>query len=837
MNDVNVCRSFLRAACFALALAPLGSLAQVNASTLEKPLMVGKVTIKAERGAPDEKGKPGETLPPPEAFILGHVALRAGEPFSKDTITSTVRSLYATGRFNQVRVVPTLSPQTGLIDLEITVEPRPILREIVAGGKLIDLESDALKVAGFSVGEPLDDAAMQRAVLALQKELRKERPFIVLEAKTISEVKGLPGVRVELTASESPRLTIDFITIEGAAALTENEIIEGAEMKTEKPGFFSRLFGGVFFSTNLDTEEYRRDCNRIRDFYRLKGFLDIEVEDLDPAKACRQKDLKDGSGKLEVIFKVKEGRRYTIGALNISGNKLGATNPVFSTEALQQVIASPSLRRGAYRPEVDRFITGEAFATVALDTATEKLREYYGQMGYQNIQVEALRAPNFQTGAIAVSFKIQEGERFTVRSVDIQGNTKTRSTVIARELALSPGEVFDLARVRVSEARLRNTQFFKEVRLVPVPTPVPTQSDLRVIVEEGSTGSVSFGAGYSTVEKLVGFVEYSEGNFDFTNPEGWYRGGGQKFRVKLQAGSVSNAFEHSFEEPALWERDLAVGYKIERRYTGYSSANYNVVNEGVGVYARRRLFGNVEGRIAYDLRRVSVGDVTPTAPLDVQAEDGHPKTISSVTLSLTQDTRDEYNFPTKGSRLSLSEEIAGNGLGGSLDYFRTELRTGKWFLLSQTAEQTLGLIGRVGTIAGSGGNLPFYERFYLGGAYDMRGFDYNDVGAASTWDTTNGNQPVGGLTYGYLSAEYTIKAADNLRLAAFYDYGFVNKEAARFSLSEANSDVGVGLRILLGGAVMRLDFGFPLQTTTNPATGAELNGGGMKFNFSFGTVF
>jgi outer membrane protein insertion porin family len=474
---------------------------------------------------------------------------------------------------------------------------------------------------------------------------------------------------------------------------------------------------------------------------------------------------------------------------------------------------------------------------VALDTATEKLREYYGQMGYQNIQVEALRAPNFQTGAIAVTFKIQEGERFTVRSLDIQGNTKTRSTVIARELALSPGEVFDLARVRVSEARLRNTQFFEEVRLVPVPSPVPNQSDLRVIVKEGSTGSVSFGAGYSTVEQLVGFVEYSEGNFDFTNPEGWYRGGGQKFRVKLQAGSVSNAFEHSFEEPALWERDLAVGYKIERRYTGYSSANYNVVNEGVGVYARRRLFGNVEGRIAYDLRRVSVGDVTPTAPLDVQAEDGHPKTISSVTLSLTQDTRDEYNFPTKGTRLSLSEEIAGNGLGGTLDYFRTELRTGKWFLLSQTAEQTLGLIGRVGTIAGSGGNLPFYERFYLGGAYDMRGFDYNDVGAASTWDTTNGNQPVGGLTYGYLSAEYTIKAADNLRLAAFYDYGFVNKEAARFSLSEANSDVGVGLRILLGGAVMRLDFGFPLQTTINPATGAELNGGGMKFNFSFGTVF
>jgi len=824
MNDLTVRRSFLRAACFALALAPLAGWAQLAPASGEKPLVVRSIRVRAEGGQASE------------SFVLGHVALRTGEAFTRDAVASTVRSLYATGRFNQALVVPELDPKTGQVDLLIIVEPRPLLREIVKGGRvdLIDLESDALKVAGFGVGEPLDAAAMQRAVSALQKELRKERPFVVLTTKVVAVPTG---VQVVLSASESPSLKIDVIRIEGASALTEKEIIAGAELKTEERGFWSYLFLGALFSPRLDPEEYRRDCNRIRDFYRLKGYLDVEVIEQDPSKACIIKDLQDGSGKLDVVFMVKEGRRYTIGALSIAGNKLGETNPVFSAESLQKVVTEPSLRRGAYRQEVDRFITGEAFATPALDAATEKLKEYYGQMGYLNAQVEAVRTPNLQTGVIDVAFKIQEGERFTVRSLDIQGNTKTRATVIARELALSPGEVFDLARARVSEARLRNTQFFEEVRVVPVSSPVPNQSDLRVIVKEGSTGSVSFGAGYSTVEQLVGFVEYSEGNFDYTNPEGWYRGGGQKFRVRVQAGSVSNSFEHSFEEPALWERDLAVGYKIERRYTGYFSANYNVVNEGVGVYARRRLFGAVEGRVAYDLRRVSVGSVTTTAPADVKAEDGHPKTISSVTLSLVQDTRDEYNFPTKGSRLSLSEEIAGNGLGGNLDYFKTELRTGKWFLLSPTAEQTLGLIGRVGTIAGSGGNLPFYERFYLGGAYDMRGFDYNDVGAAATWDTANGNQPVGGLTYGYLSAEYTIKAADNLRFAAFYDYGFVNKDAARFSLSEANSDVGVGMRILLGGAVMRLDFGYPLQTTKNPDTGAILNGGGMKFNFSFGTVF
>jgi outer membrane protein insertion porin family len=209
-----------------------------------------------------------------------------------------------------------------------------------------------------------------------------------------------------------------------------------------------------------------------------------------------------------------------------------------------------------------------------------------------------------------------------------------------------------------------------------------------------------------------------------------------------------------------------------------------------------------------------------------------------VTLSLVKDTRDEYNFPTKGVRISLSEEIA--GLGGDLKYLRSELRTGKWFLVSPTSEQTLGIIARVGLITGAGGSLPFYERFYLGGAYDMRGFNYNDVGAINTWDlnsTGGGNQPMGGLSYGFFSAEYTIKVADNLRLATFYDYGFVDRGETKFNLSDANSDWGVGMRILLGGSIMRLDFGIPLKTTKNPANGQEVNGGGAKFNFSFGTVF
>ena len=824
MNNPSFRRSWLHAACFALALSPLVGAAQTSPAT--KDALVRSIKVKKEGTGVSEQ------------FVLGFVALREGQPYSKDAVANTVRSLYATGRFNQASVEPTIDPTTGAVDIVVTVVARPILKgiEYIGGDGLVGKTGwfGGTEIEDVKIGEPLDEAQLRRSEIKLQNELRKKHPF----ARVTHQLRDVPGGKfAAIIVDEGSELKVDNFRFEGATSFERYDLWSAAELKTSEYRWYkwSWLVGGG----RLDPEQYRADCKKLREFYRSKGYLDVEVEDADPEKVCQVKDVKDGAGWVDVVFNIKEGRRYTIGAISFEGNRLGLTDPIYATAALQKVVAEPSLRRGAHPTEFDQIASGEAFAVPAVDAAADKIKEYYGQMGYINSSVQVVRRPNLTTGAIDVKFQIEEGQRHTVRSVEIQGNTKTRSTVIARELALGPGEVFDLARTRVSEARLRNTQFFEEVRVTPVSTTIPGQSDLRVTVKEGPTGQVSFGAGYSTVEGLVGFVEYAESNFDFSNSEGWYRGDGQKFRVRLQVGSLTNSFEHSFEEPALWERDLAVGYSIERRFAGYASANYSVLSEGVSVYARRRIFSNIEGRLSYNLRRMSVDNVTASAPNDVVSEAAAgPRVISSVSASLTYDTRDEYNFPTKGSRISLTEELAGNGFGGDVKYLKSELRSGRWFLLSPTAEQTIGVIGRLGMITGSGGSIPFYERFYLGGAYDMRGFSYNDVGAYDTYDTSHGsNQPMGGMTYGYLSAEYTIRAADNLRFAAFYDYGFVNKSEANFNVSQANSDYGLGMRILLGGAVMRLDFGFPLQTTKVPGTGADLNDGGMKFNFSFGTVF
>jgi len=824
MNNPSLRRSWLRAACFALALAPLVGASQTGPAP--KQPVIRSIRVKADGAAVSEQ------------FVLGFVALREGQAFSKDAVASTVRSLYATGRFAQASVEPVLDARTGEVDIVVVVEPRPILKgiEYIGGDGLVGADASWFggeEITDVRVGEPLDMAQLRRAEVKRQETLRKKRPF----TRVTSQLREAPGGKIAaIIVDEGVELKVDGCVFEGLKAFEHAELLNGAELSTSTYRWYK--WSWLMGSGRLDPEQYREDCRKIREFYRARGYLDVQVEEADPQKICKLKDVKDGSGWLDVVFKIDEGRRYTVGALAVEGNRLGATDAYFTTEAIRKVVAEPSLRRGAHPAEFDKLASGQPFAVPAVEAAADKIKEYYGQVGYINATVQTIRKPDLATGAIDVRFVVEEGQRHTVRAVDIQGNTKTRSTVIARELALGPGEVFDLARTRVSEARLRNTQFFQEVRVTPVPTAVPGQSDLRVSVKEATTGQVSFGAGFSTVEGLVGFVEYAESKFDFANPEGWYRGDGQKFRVRISVGNLTNSFEHSFEEPALWERDLAVGYSIERRFAGFASSDYSVLTQGVNLYARRRVFGNVEGRVGYNLRQVSVDNVTSTAPAEVVAEAASGgKVISSLSASLIYDTRDEFNFPTRGSRISLSEELGGNGLGGDVKFLRSELRTGRWFLVSPTAEQTLGVIGRVGMLTGTAGSLPFYERFYLGGAYDMRGFNFNDVGGYSTYDTAFGNEPMGGLTYGYFSLEYTIKAAENLRFAAFYDHGLVNRSETDFGLSESNSDYGVGMRILMGGAVMRLDFGIPLQMTKVPGTNIDVNDGGMKFNFSFGTVF
>ena len=296
-----------------------------------------------------------------------------------------------------------------------------------------------------------------------------------------------------------------------------------------------------------------------------------------------------------------------------------------------------------------------------------------------DVRIRSNRTPNLQTNQIDLKFEITENNKFSVNSVQVRGNEKTKTIAIIRELALAPGETFDLVRMETSESRLKNTRFFEKVDLddEPVNSTDPelqnSRRNLIVDVKEGRTGHVSFGVGFSTLEKAMMFAEFRQGNFDimlWRTPHP-LQGDGQKFRLRLKLGSRSNEARLALEEPWFFNRRLAAGFEVFQEKSDYYSSYYDEMRAGFEVYFRKRIFELVEGRLFYRFEDVEIDDVSTSAPSFISPVD---LSISKVGLTPSRDTRDSILFPNDGSIFTLRKEFAGGIFGGDADYGRLEFQ-------------------------------------------------------------------------------------------------------------------------------------------------------------------
>ena len=301
---------------------------------------------------------------------------------------------------------------------------------------------------------------------------------------------------------------------------------------------------------------------------------------------------------------------------------------------------------------------------------------------------------NLKTNQIDLKFEISENNKFSVNSIKVRGNDKTKTIAIVRELALAPGETFDLIRMETSEARLKNTRFFEKVSLddEPINSQDPelqnSRRNLVVNVEEGRTGHVSFGVGFSTLEKAMMFAEFRQGNFDIMRWRSPHRlqGDGQKFRLRLKLGSRSNEARLALEEPWFLNRRVAAGFELFREKSDYYSSYYDEMRAGFEIYFRKRLFELVEGRLFYRFEDVLIDDISSSVPPFVLADPNYDSTkgeidrsVSKIGLTLSRDTRDSILFPSEGSIFTFRKEFAGGVFGGDADYGRLELEGAGFF--------------------------------------------------------------------------------------------------------------------------------------------------------------
>ena len=729
-----------------------------------------------------------------DELIRANIRVKVGDAYVRSAVDDDVKNLYGTGFFYNIQVVDAAGDQ-GVV-LTYVVQGKPKLTNIKYQGNVKFNNAKLEKKVTSKVGQPLDEQKLFTDTQEIKK-MYQNAGYPQTDAKytvSIDESAGTGSATFEI--EETPKVKIEAIEFDGAAAFPQSKL--RGLVKIRKPGIFGNLFGWRTFKQDKLVEGQ----DKLVEFYRDNGYVDFEIKDI---------QLTYPTPKLVVIkIVIFEGKPYKFGAVTFKGNKLGT---------------AADLQRGF------KMRVGSTYTPKGLADDVEAVEDFYGRLGYIDVTQSAgnlrvNRVPNTDTGTMDLEFQIEEGQKSLVEKIEIRGNLKTKDRVIRRELAVTPGETFDMTRVKLSKARLEGLQFFEKVETRSDATDIPTRKNLVVEVEEKSTGNMSVGAGFSSVDAIVGFAEVSQGNFDLFHPP-TFTGGGQKFRARVQLGTKRQDYEISFIEPWFLGRKLALGVDLYHHQLDFQSLNslYNESRTGARVSLTRALGSDfLIGSVSATLENVGINSVPTNAPTTILDAQGD-KLLARFGASLAYDTRNSTMLPNRGQRTELATEF----VGGGAQFYKVELKTA-WYFKGPWEGHVLEVVGRAGVMDGLGGRgIPFYERFYLGGLYSLRGYDYRGVGPREPYNNYTNviNEPIGGNTYWFGSAEYSLPLIDKLRFALFYDIGSVESDSYKFQFSNYSNNWGIGLRLNLPIGPLRLDYGLPI-------THDKYSGGGGKFQFGVG---
>ena len=717
--------------------------------------------------------------------VLDNMATRLGQPYSERAAEADIRSLYATGGVANVRIFA--EPFADGVKVTVLLQGRPVIDEIlIEGAERIPMRRVRREI-GSKVGEVLSEERLEDDRQKILKIYQDRNYSDVNVQYRLEEIPGTNRVRVTFQISEGPRLFVRRITFIGNDSVLPRDIIK--VMKT-RPW---NLLSFINKSGRLVPEQIEEDRAAIRTLYQNRGFADVEITDV------QTQPLEKG---VELVITIREGIQYRVNTVKFEGVNVVPTDEIRTRLTMKD---------------------GSLFTPKGMGDDLKTLRDFYGTRGY----VDMIAVPEILPagpGAVDLTYRVDEGVQSYVNLVNIQGNNRTKDRVIRRELAVKPGDVFDTTLVNVSRQRLENLNYFSRVEMAPADTIVPGRKDLNVIVEEKRTGSFNFGAGFSTIDSLVGFAELQQSNFDLFN---WpsFVGGGQRFRIRGQYGLQRKDFVVSLTEPWFLGYKLSMGVEGYYREANFLSDVYDQTNYGMAIQARKQLWRSLAGRVEYRIEGIRIFNVDEDNAGQVIQDSAGTFTKSAISAALVWDTRDSLFLTRKGEQIELTTFIAGGGLGGDVQDYGISLEASKYLLLPW--DIIFLFKGELAIVDswGDSDNVPIFDRLYLGGANNLRGFDYREVGPVDEF-----NNPIGGSSLGYFTFEVTFPVITRVRFAVFSDFGFVNPTAYDFSTSSLNADIGVGLRLDLPIGPLRFDFGYPIIHE-------NFNGPPGKFNFNIGYQF
>jgi len=729
--------------------------------------------------------------------IISKLKTRIGSAYQENIISDDLKRLYLLGFFSDIKI-DTQDYKDGL-KVIINVVERPIIEKITFSGiNIITMKEDKLKQQLKSrQTQYLDYPSLAEDARILKKMYEKigySQAGITYKVDLNAEKNK---ARIEFTVVEGRKVRIKDIIITGNKNFSSGRILK--LLKTKRAWFFN---AGV-----LKDEVLTEDIARIKSFYQREGFTDAAVD----------YEVKPDAKKPYLLFiaiKITEGEKYLVGSVIIKGNKDIAEKEILS--------------------RLSDCIPGKVFAQEALKKDIANVQGLYFDRGYISALVQESTIVNTGSGRVDITYAITENQIVYVDKIKIRGNIKTKDLVIRRELRIHPGEKFDGEKLRRSKERLTNLGYFDEISYDTEETGEPDKKNLAVDVKETKTGSFSFGGGYSTVDQFIGFVEVEQKNFDWRNWP-YFTGAGQNLKARASVGNLSNGAELSFTEPWMFDYPVSFGFDAYRRQhkrdtdVGYG---YDEKVTGGDLRLGREISEYLRADLTYRLDQIQISNINTPASNDLLNEDG-TNVISSITPSLTYDSRDNVFDARKGNYFTGAMEFAGGPFTGDKNYWKFSGQASHYLPMPSNA--VLEFRGRIGLADafGSSSSLPIYERFFAGGAYSLRGYEERKVGPVDSIS----NDPLGGNSMLVGNIEYTYPLFAFLKVAAFYDVGNVWEKLGDIGSSKnANgvihsggfkSDAGLGLRIKTPIGPIMLDYGFPM----NKASGEDRKKSG-RFNFS-----
>lgn len=704
---------------------------------------------------------------------------QAGQELDLGKVREDVKAIYRMGYFRDVTFDTEEVP--GGYRLTVIVAEKPIVGGVqIEGNK--EVETTDLRAAVTVKERSLFQEEKVKESIKKLTEVCQNKGYIEasVDASVTEDAEG--AIRVVFRVSEGPKLKIERIAVTGNRFHAAKTIRKA--MDTSRKGLFSFITDSGAFKKDV----LENDVRKIEALYQNSGFLDSKIS---------EPEVSRGKRGLIVTIRVYEGRQYRVGEVRFAG---------------ESGIPEETLRKNV------KLTRGDLFNRETLLSDLLALTTLVNDEGYAQALVSPSVDKRKEYPVADVTYRFERGAKFRFGKVEISGNTKTMDRVVRRNLDVFEGRTYTATGLKTSKEHLTRTSYFKDVKISTAPSEAPGEMDAKIEVQEGPTGTLSGGLGYSSLDKIFGVVQLTENNLF---------GRGWKATLNSQFGARRTTFGIDFRDPHFLDSDFSLllsAYNVRTRYNDFERKSTGG-RAGLGYNFSRYASGSLSLR-ADATKILAVGPTGSRFLLDEFAK-GLQHT-RSLTFSLNRNTTDRFIDPSRGSVQSGSVEYAGGPLGGDSEFVKYFLNAKAFYpVTASTVFSWNALWGHVVPTVG-GGEIPIFERFFLGGPYSVRGFRSRNLSPRdpNTGEAIGGNKElVGNLEYLFpLFAEIGFKGV------VFFDVGNTWAQGEwPFSGEKLRYAAGTGVRWYSPMGPLRFEWGWNL----NPKDGESKR----VMEFTIGTAF